>query len=323
MSALHEFGRPGSGLRRRPATSVYVAGALAAVLGVITVVAGAPVAWWLLGICAVVTGTILVTGIKSRRFFEPLVFVAAISLVSFVVRPLQLFLNSKDLLSFTAAGSTLDSLLRLDNQEISLFATTKLGEALQPALTRTIGACALFLLVLALAYGLPAGARIARFAGRRGSWDDEVRATGVIAVCLVIGLVGQFAIVVKTGGLAKVADTQIDQSAQKAGLALHHAGWLLDRRACRVGHERSSQHQSESRRAGARGDRSVPGLLRRDRSPKPRVRDPARARDRRALPSGVPYGYARWWPRRRSPCCSRPPRSACAKRPMTVPSPRR
>ena len=87
------------------------------------------------------------------------------------MRPLQLFLVSRDLLSYNGPRSSLDALPRLDQQELALFVTTKMHEALQPALTRTIAACALFAALVLVGYHLPIGGTTDPSARARRSAD--------------------------------------------------------------------------------------------------------------------------------------------------------
>ncbi len=90
--------------------------------------------------------------------------IAAVALVSFIARPLQLFLNGDrpaELLHPSA--NAVDSLLNTENQEIALFVTRDLKEPLEPALTRAIGVVAIFVCLVVVGYLLPWGRR---WAGR-------------------------------------------------------------------------------------------------------------------------------------------------------------
>jgi hypothetical protein len=192
-------------------------------IGLAVLIAGAPVAWFLLGICAVLVVAVLVPAVREGRFFEPLPLIAAFSAAAFVVRPFQLFLNSTDLLSWYPSGSTLNMLLRLDHQEIAAFATTKLHGPLQPALTRTIGACALFLALFICGYYVPIRERFARRLATVGQSVAGLNVRVAVAASLAIGLAGQVAIIVKTGGITKAANNQITQRALNAG----GLGWWI------------------------------------------------------------------------------------------------
>jgi oligosaccharide repeat unit polymerase len=191
------------------------------VLLLAVLVSGAPIAWFLLGLCAVLVTGVLVWALPERRFFEPLTCLAVVAGVSFVVRPFQLFINSADLVSWYPAESPLDSLRRLENQEISYFATTRLQEALEPALTRTIGACAVFLLAFIAGYSLTPGRRLADRMSGLGRSLPEINVPFVVAASLITGLAGQLGVVAKTGGITEIADTQAQQEALEAGLALY------------------------------------------------------------------------------------------------------
>jgi oligosaccharide repeat unit polymerase len=205
------FGRP----------DVVLPTAATAVAGVVVLATGAPVAWLLLAACAAVALAVVIPAWGQGRWLEPLPLIAAVVLFRFVMRPLQLFLESKDLLSWTPPTSALSGLLRLDQQELALYATTKLQGALEPALTRTMLACTLFVALVVVGYHLPIARRPAqRLAGvgrRAASMDVRV----VVILCGVLSACGQVAIVARTGGLSNVADTQLKQQALSAGLALH------------------------------------------------------------------------------------------------------
>lgn len=221
LAALHHE-------RTAPRRAVGVAtGVVLAVAAIVVALLGAPVAWWLLTVCGVLCSAVLIVAIIERRVLEPLPILAATLVVRFFARPLDLFLRSPDLLSWYPPSNSVDSLLRLDNQEVSYFSTRLLQEPLQPALTRTIGACALFIaLVIAgslLPYGRRGAARLARVAGPR-----RMNPRAAVAICVAIGLIGQIAVIVKTGGIAAVADSQAKQRALAAGFVISTlAGFMI------------------------------------------------------------------------------------------------
>jgi hypothetical protein len=201
----------------------YATASLATIVaaGLAVTVSGAPMAWLFLAICAVLCVAVLAHAVVERRFFDPVAIVGVVALASFAVRPLQLFLNSTDLLSWTPSESSLDMLLGLDNQEIAQFATVKLQEALQPALTRAIAGCALFLVCFLAGYALPLGRRLAAGVRHAGRSSEGVDVRVLVGFALVVGLAGQIAILARAGGVVEAADSQIQQRALEAGLALH------------------------------------------------------------------------------------------------------
>lgn len=190
----------------------------------VVVIGGAPAAWWLLGLCGVVLVSVLIVSLAEGRYFEPLTVVAAFGTLAFVVRPLYLFINSTELLSFIPprfGSSPVKSLIALDNSEVAFFASTRLHGPLQPALTRAIAACAVFVVAFVAAYLMPLGKRLgARLAtaGRRAAHINVRRA---VIISLAIGLIGQAAIVHKTGGISKAANSQIHQNALQAGFVYY------------------------------------------------------------------------------------------------------
>lgn len=199
---------------------LLAAGLGAALVGVVVAIAGAPVAWWLLGICAVLCLVVLAPAWRTGRFLEPLPMIAAVAALMFVIRPFYLFLHSKDLLSWYPTSSPLDALIHIEHSDVALFATTRMLGSLQPALTRAIGSCVLFLAVLIAAYSLPAGKRLTGRVSRLGRRTSGLNVPASVAVSLAIGFVGQAAIVLKAGGLGATVDNQIEQRALQAGLAL-------------------------------------------------------------------------------------------------------
>lgn len=207
---------------RFPASVLRVAAAALVVIAVVVLLSGAPVAWFLLGVCAVATVVVLVPGLRGGHIVDPLVIVAGFSLVYFVIRPLQLFLTVRDLGSYIPPGAdTVNDALLLEKSEIARFVTTKLPGALQPALTHAVGACALFLVMLIIGYRLPAGARLAARASRLGQ-DVSIRNVRVVVVTsVVLGLLAQLAIVLKTGGVSGALNNTIKQGALKAGFAYY------------------------------------------------------------------------------------------------------
>ncbi len=110
MSRLDHFDRFDRGV-----VAVLAAGLLATCA--VVLIGGAPVAWVMLALSGAICVAALLIQLRQRRFFDPLTVVAAVGLLSFVARPLQLFLNVNDLLSWRYESSDVDRLLRTENQE--------------------------------------------------------------------------------------------------------------------------------------------------------------------------------------------------------------
>ena len=199
---------------------VAVATVAFAGIGIAVLAGGAPVAWLLLGLCGVVSASVLVAQFYRGRLFEPLTVIAAVALVSFVARPLQLFLSADDLRSYYFQGSALDSLLKIENQEIALFVTRDLKEPLEPALTRAMGAVTIFVCFVLVGYLLPWGRRWAdRLAGVGQGMSSRIDVQPAIIACLLIAAIGQIAVLVKVGGPAEAANHMLDQQVLGTGLA--------------------------------------------------------------------------------------------------------
>ena len=199
---------------------VAVATVAFAGIGIAVLAGGAPVAWLLLGLSGVVSASVLVAQFYRGRLFEPLTVIAAVALVSFVARPLQLFLSADDLRSYYFQGSALNSLLKIENQEIALFVTRDLREPLEPALTRAMGAVTIFVCFVLVGYLLPWGRRWAdRLAGVGQGMASRIDVQPAVVACLLIAAIGQIAVLVKVGGPAEAANHMLDQEVLGTGLA--------------------------------------------------------------------------------------------------------
>jgi hypothetical protein len=202
---------------------VVVAAAVSvAAIAVVVFASQAPVAWLLLCFTGVVSVAVLVIQLRHLRFFEPLTVVAAVVLVSFFLRALQLFLNADDLLSYYATGDALDDYVWLETSETARFVTQVLREPLEPALTRGIGTVAIFMALVVVGYLLPwgrwLGARVARI-GRGGTGEVDLRV--VIGACFVIAAMGQALVLVKVGGPVDAANNSMRHTVLRAGLEQH------------------------------------------------------------------------------------------------------
>jgi oligosaccharide repeat unit polymerase len=202
--------------------AVLLAGVALVVFAVIVWVGGAPVAWLLLGFCGVTSAATLAIQLRHARFFEPLTVITAFALVSLVARALQLFIGAKDLLSFYPTGDPTDQYLRLETSETAQFVTQLLKEPLEPALTKAIGAVAIFVALVVVGYLLPwgpgLGERLGRV-GRRVGRPPNVRA--LVLVCLAIAALGQTSLLIKVGGPGEALDTSFRHAVLRGGLVDH------------------------------------------------------------------------------------------------------
>jgi hypothetical protein len=201
---------------------IFAAAAAVVVVAVVVWIGNAPVGWLLLGYSAAVTLGALVVQVWHGRYFEPLTIIAAFALISFVLRALQVFLGADDLLSFYLTTDPFDQYLRLETSETAQFVTERLKEPLEPALTRAIGAVAIFVTFVVVGYVLPWGPRLGkglRRIGRRSAGAMNVRA--IVAVCFAICAVGQVVVLVKVGGPVDALDNSVHHTVLRAGLAEH------------------------------------------------------------------------------------------------------
>lgn len=202
-------------------TVVPAAAACIVVVAIVVLATGASPAWLLLGVTATLAAAVLAPALREGRYFEPMTVIAAFVLIYFCGRALQLFIQHEDLYSFFGATSAVDSLLRMDNQEIARFVTEKLGEPLDPAMTRAMGACAVFMAAIIVGYYVPLGRRLGSRLGHIGARTAGLDVRLVVPVCLLLGLVGQVAILAKTGGLGAAANDLQNQRTGRAGYMLY------------------------------------------------------------------------------------------------------
>ncbi len=174
---------------------------------------GAPAAWAFLAGCALATLPVVVWGIVTGRFLEPLPVLATACSLMFVVRPLQLFLSWPDLYSYFFPRDPGRRLVLLDGQEVAAFVTDRLQGPFEPAVTRAIGACTLFLVVLLLGYRLEAGERAAQTISRLRGQAAPPNLPAAVAIPLFIGIAAQVAIIARAGGPGESLKNAADQAA--------------------------------------------------------------------------------------------------------------
>ena len=208
--------------RRVAGTPLWVVGALTTgciVAVLLMLAAEVPLAWVWWAICVVATVPVVVWFIAHGRFFEPLPLIAAACALLFVARPLQLFLEWRDLFSYFFPSDSVESLTLLEGQEIALYVGSRLDESLETALSRGLAACALFLVVLLVGYRLGLGGRLAGGLSKLGS-GVSISAGRAIGVSLAVGIVAQVAIVARAGGPKASLESASDQAALSDSFAL-------------------------------------------------------------------------------------------------------
>jgi hypothetical protein len=217
----HTVGRPRwSGIGRLERRLAAATAAAIAVAALIVLVSGAPVAWLLLAITGASSAAVLARGVLQRRYFEPLTIVAAVTFVSFSIRPLQLFLSVKDLLSWFPATNLDAEVLTLDQSETAQFVAQRLTGDLEPALTRAMAGVTLFFLLFVVGYSLPVARGLRRRISRVGTRVAAFDAGAVAAVCLGIGLTAQLVALVLAGGPDEAFKGQIVTKVLEAGSPL-------------------------------------------------------------------------------------------------------
>jgi oligosaccharide repeat unit polymerase len=179
-----------------------------------------PWAWTLLAVCALITGSITAWGLATRRFLEPLPVIAVVGLFIFVARPFQLFVDWRDLYSHFYPARGANGLVLLENQEIALYVTDRLREPLEPAFTRAIGACAVFLFAVSVGYVLPVARRLRSAVAHLGARRQDLNLPIAVSLSLAVGFAAQATIIARAGGPAASLESANAQSALSESFVL-------------------------------------------------------------------------------------------------------
>ena len=182
-------------------------------------VAGAPVAWLWLAVCASTTVPLVVWFAARGRLFEPLPVLLAVAALMFVARPLQLFLSWESLYSYLLTMDPVQTLTLLEAQELALYVTERLQDPLDSALARAQGACALFLVALLAGYWL-AGRVPLRSALASLNGPSVLNERAAIGISLAVGLAAQTALIVRAGGPAAALEGAVEQTASSDSFVL-------------------------------------------------------------------------------------------------------
>jgi len=196
------------------------AAAAMALAGLVVLVSGAPVAWLLLAITGATSAAVVVRAFLQRRYFEPLTIVAAVTFVSFAIRPLQLFLSVDDLVSWFRPTKLDDEVLRLDSSETAQFVAQRLTGDLEPALTRAMAAVTLFFVLFVVGYSLPVARGLRRRISRVGTRVAAFDVSAVVVLCLAIGIGAQLVALILAGGPDEAFKGQIVTKVLEAGSPL-------------------------------------------------------------------------------------------------------
>jgi hypothetical protein len=191
-----------------------------AATAVVLLLAGVPVAWILWGVCALATLPVAVWGVASGRFLEPLPLLATACALLFVVRPVQLFVEWRDLYSHFFPTDAVRGLVLLEGQEVALFVSDQVQEPLENALARAVAACALFLVMLVLGYRLGFGARLAARLSGVGPRPRPMNLRAAVGISLAIGLTAHAVIIARAGGPVASLETASDQAALSESFVL-------------------------------------------------------------------------------------------------------
>ena len=164
--------------------------------------------WILLALLATGSTAALIWAVRREELMTPIGLTALVVLVYFVVRPLQLSLETDQLLHapYNVFATPLQSVRDLGAQEITLFTSTRMTGSLDAALTRALAALALFFGVLLIGYRSGVGRRLAVGVSRLGRTMEEIDVSWVVAAWLLVGLGGEAIIFARIGGVGSAVN---------------------------------------------------------------------------------------------------------------------
>gem|GEM_PF-3602842 len=141
---------------------------------------------------------------RAGDLLSPLGIIATITLIYFVIRPLQLSLQSGELLneSYDLFADPVDAILHLRGQEISLFVHSRMVGSFDDAMTRAMLALVLLYGAVILGYRMRLGQALAARCSRLGAGMGRLDVRWLIGAWLVVGLLGEAVVFARIGGPA-------------------------------------------------------------------------------------------------------------------------
>lgn len=160
--------------------------------------------WLLIAALGTAVMTVIVNAVRTNELLAPLGIVSLTVFIYFVIRPLELALSERALVttSYNYAASPLEAVLELRSQEISLFVHTRMDGTFDDAMTRSMLALTLFFAMVLVGYRLPLSHRLAESWSRLGSGMRGLDVRWMIIVWLGIGACGEFLVLSQIGGPA-------------------------------------------------------------------------------------------------------------------------
>lgn len=177
-------------------------------------------AYGLIALLGAVAVGVLARAVAAGRLLEPLPLVAGVTLLAFVLRPLQLLLSEDELRLYRPPVGSVQALLEVRNQEIARFVTQQLSAPFDEVLVRGLLAVALFFVLFLAGYASRTARDLSRRAGRVAAGADALDLRPSIAVLLSLGLVAQIAVLASLGGPGAAAEGILHRRAGDVGYEL-------------------------------------------------------------------------------------------------------
>jgi len=217
----------------RPAADVptlLAAALLALALATLVVLALADVAeaWLWITLTAAATLPVVVWYAGRGRLFEPLPVLAAACALLFLIRPVQLLLEWRDLYSHFFGVDPIRRIVLLETQEVAAYVTDRLELPLGVAMARATAVCAVFTVALLAGYKLGVGRWIGRRLERIGTGGAPRNPLAAIVASLAIGLAAEVVIIARAGGPVASLESANKQNALSDSFSLYFlAGFAL------------------------------------------------------------------------------------------------
>lgn len=160
--------------------------------------------WGLIALLGVASLGTLVVVCRAGDLLSPLGIIATITLVYFVIRPLQLALSADELLheSYDLFATPVDAILNLRGQEVSLFVHSRMLGSFDDAMTKAMLALVLLYAAVIGGYRMRVGRMLAARCSRIATGLGALDLRWVIAAWLVVGLFGELVVFARIGGPA-------------------------------------------------------------------------------------------------------------------------
>ena len=158
--------------------------------------------WGLIALLGAASLGTLVHVCRAGDLLSPLGVVATITLVYFVVRPLQLALSADELLheSYDQFATPVEAILHLRGQEVSLFVHSRMLGSFDDAMTKAMLALVVLYATVIGGYRMRVARILAARCTRIGTGLGSLDVRWVIGAWLAVGLLGELVVFARIGG---------------------------------------------------------------------------------------------------------------------------